>query len=75
MTGVFTHIPDRVFNTYTPTFLSEFEIYRIREYLCFLVFKKLPKCSIKMNSNWFLSTILAFTYYISVFESRYEERN
>ena len=28
MTGVFTHIPNRVFNTYTPTFLSEFEIYR-----------------------------------------------
>ena len=70
MIGVFTHIPNRVFNIFLFLLcLSEWKFSTI-----FLIFKKLRKNSIKVNSKWLLKVPL---WHIDIvppsFDSRHRE--
>ena len=75
MTGVFTHMPNRVFNI--PTFAFALWNGNLDQYSDLWFFKKLRKNLVNMNSNWFLSTIVAYRYYnpVSWFPLRKKQLN
>ena len=57
---MFTHVPNRVVNISALAF-SPWNG-NLAQHLWFMVFKKLRKNSIKVNSKWFLSAIVAYSY-------------